>query len=197
MPRQTVAGMRGIQRDDLPIAGDLGQDGGGGDRRVGGVPADQGPAQHRQLGAAIAVDVRPIEGVASVEQGEHGASHGEHRGVQDIELVDLGDARLGNRPARGVLANLVEQRLAAALGELLGIVEQSDRAGGVEDHGGGNHGTGERTAPGLVDTAVTARVVQIVKQVGLRHTRAHSLLPPMFPGAAWIPRLIAILTRAS
>lgn len=72
--------------------------------------------------------------------------------MQDVEAVDFFNAGFGHCPSQRTFANDGGQRIALFFAQFLGVVETGYRPGGIEDHRGGDHRPGQRSAPGFVDT---------------------------------------------
>src|SRR5205823_8942130 len=72
------------------------------------------------------------------------------RGLVDVDLVDAGGVHRGDGPRDGALADTLRQNLAPLGGQELGIAQSLDAVRGVEDDGGGDHGTEERAAADFV-----------------------------------------------
>jgi hypothetical protein len=83
----------------------------------------------------------------------HCPAHGEHRGVEDVEPVDLLYGGKRHRPGDRALLDALGEHLAPLGSQQLGIGEAVDAPSGIQDHRAGIHGAGERAAPGLVDAA--------------------------------------------
>jgi hypothetical protein len=114
------------------VAGDLGDDGGAGDGMAAAIAADDGGVLHAERADPVAVhdDV-----IGRQLQPADGAAHGEHRGVVDVEAVDLAHARGADGHGEGALGDARRQLLALVGGELLGVVDAADGAGvGSHDH---------------------------------------------------------------
>ena len=116
---------------------------------------------HQRLGRAgqagrdaVAVHQRVL-GVRA--QRVYGARHAGHRGVQDVEAVDLGGADEFQVPGQRPLADQRRQRLAARFAERLGIAQAFDGAARVQDHRGHGHRPGQRAAAGFVHAADAPR----------------------------------------
>ena len=145
---EAVLRMTLVQRQAQPVAVHLGQDRGRRNRLNGGIAPDDGFGGHGQCRDAVSVDEHAMGPQA---QALDGPPHREHGRLQDVEAIDLLDARLGNAAAQRLRADLVEEPLAGARGELLGIVEAANRLQLVEHDRGGHHGPSQRAAAGLVD----------------------------------------------
>ncbi len=73
--------------------------------------------------------------------------------MQDVDGVDFVDARFGDRPRDGALADALGELLAALGLQHFGIAQAVDAALRIEDDGGGDDRAGERTAACFVDAA--------------------------------------------
>ena len=148
MTGEAVLGMTAVQLGHLGITGHLGEDGGGADGGHQAVALDHGARLHRQCRAAVAVDKDQL---GCHGEARHGALHGQHGGVQYIELVDLirGGAAYG--PGQGLCLDLAIQGEALLLGELLGVGEAFNGIGGIQDHRGGDHVTHQGATAHLVN----------------------------------------------
>src|SRR5207247_1313106 len=80
-------------------------------------------------------------------------SHGEQRGPENIEPVDLLDARPRDGPSDGALLDAPGEHFAPLRGEELRVCEAIDAPRRIEDHGRGVDRPGQRAAAGLVDPA--------------------------------------------
>jgi hypothetical protein len=103
-----------VQRHQRGVARGLGEDGGGRNGFDLVVAADDGDALDLHHRAAVAVDQGQRRHGA---QRFHRAAHGQHRGLQDVELVDFFFRRFGDRPGQRVLLDQRRQHVA------LGFVE--------------------------------------------------------------------------
>ena len=148
MPGQPITRIAEIQGLHLAVTTDLGQDGCRSDSRHLTVALDHRCAGHVQLRAPIAIDeCQPRRDTQSINR----TLHGEHRGVKDIQLIDLFDLGSGNAPRHRLCADLVEQRFTTGFAQLFRVVEAFDRTRRIEDHCGGHYRTTQRPAPDLVD----------------------------------------------
>ena len=118
-------------------------------------------AQGRSGGQAFAIHQHMIRRRG---QGLDRAAHGEEGRVADVERVDLGHAGPA-QPDLGDLLKLRQKRLAPLRAEPLRIIEARGDTVGMQDHGGGGDGTGQRPAPDLVHAGDDARTRR--HQVGL------------------------------
>lgn len=137
-----------VERDHETVAGDFGHDAGRGDAQAERIPGHQCSVRDRQTAHREAIDQRVV---GFPRQGLDGAGHGEMRGPEDIEAVDLRDIRLADAPMDvGADGEDGMEMLALFGGQLFRVIQALDRAVIRQDHGGGDHGAGERTASGLI-----------------------------------------------
>ncbi len=140
------------------VAGDLGDDRGGGDREAQRVALDDRLDRAWQGRRDVAVDQRDVG--HDPERGD-GAAHRQQAGAQDVDAVDLAGA--GSADANSDRADFDAGEECAVTGfaclaaQHLRIVEiaaqHAAEAAPVEDHRGGDDRPGERSAPRLVDAA--------------------------------------------
>ena len=81
--------------------------------------------------------------------------------MQDVQRVDLGDARLADCTAQGFLADLVEQALALQRRQHLGIGQAANALGVVQDHGRGDDGARQRPTASLVHACHEAHRIPV------------------------------------
>lgn len=147
------------------IPGDLGDDAGCGDGATQAVAANDSQVGYGKFGQGTAIDQGGLR-----RAGERGksASHGQVAGVEDIELLDLGDGGLAGRPDHGGIAgqSLIDPG-SLEFREFLGIVEIRTGEGTRKDNRGGYDGAGERTSTGFINARDDA--VALLRQ-------------PIFPG---------------
>jgi hypothetical protein len=77
-------------------------------------------------------------------------------GVEDIETVYLLGLDHCHSPCYGFALDFLAQKVAATLGELLGVVEERVGITVGEYDGSGYHGSCQGTAPGLVASRLKA-----------------------------------------
>jgi hypothetical protein len=152
-----IAGVARCQTTHDPIARHFGHNGSGSDREAQPVAFDHGLHRAGESWGGIAVDQRDIG--EDPEHG-HGARHRPKRRAQNIDAVDF--VRTGRADANpgSTAISAASQRPIAGLALLdrqeLRIVEPITQrfreAAGVENHGGRNDGSGERSPPGLINT---------------------------------------------
>ncbi len=133
-----------VQGHHFRVAGHLGEDRCGGDRRHPAVALDHrfgGTGEHR---APITVHQHRVH-VNS--QGFHRPHHGQMGGVVNVQTVDLVGLGAAQGPAQGALADGRGEPLPARRGELLGIRQAVDGPGRVQHHGGGDHGAHQGPRP--------------------------------------------------
>jgi len=105
-----------------PVADDLGHDRGGRDRERGPVAADHAFGRAGQVRwRAVAVHQRQV---GRLPQPQHGAAHGQHGGMQDVELEDFGHGRGADPDLGATLVDRGKGLVALFGGELLGVVDQ-------------------------------------------------------------------------
>ena len=123
------------------------------------IAADDGLGAAAELRRhAVAVDQHDLR---LLDQRLHGAAHGEIRRLQDVDAVDLLDARLGHGELHDAGG---DHRLVGFLAllerQLLGIVDHAQqlarRARAVDDGRRGIDRPGQRAAPGFVDAGDTS-----------------------------------------
>ena len=136
-----------LQHQAVPYR--LGEDGGRGNGGVLVVTADDGFDAHAiQPWRPVAIDayvarprIQPLDGTG----------HGQQRGTQDVEPVDLLDAGTGHGKGQRPFTDLGSQPLTTTGAELLGVTQPLDGMVGVQDDGRGHHRPGQRTTTGLID----------------------------------------------
>ncbi len=97
-------------------------------------------------------------------QGHHRARHRGQGRAQNIEFVDLGDRRLADA-YDGAFHQSVMEQSAAAPAQAFRIVDAVGQIGMIEDHGGGDHGTGPGSPPRLVDTGDDAAGLKLERKL--------------------------------
>ena len=129
------------------VAVHLGKDGGCRDGRHQRIALDNGLRRNIQHGQPVAVHQHR----GRFEPQPHdGTAHGQQRGLQDVELVDLFDTGLGNAAAQGLGADLVVKLFTPRGREFLGVGQARNRVQVVQDHSRCHHGPGQGTTAGLV-----------------------------------------------
>jgi len=156
---EAVLGIGLVQFGHDAVAGDFGEDAGGGDGEAAGVAFDLILSGAGEAGDGQAVD----EGeVGKGREGIERPGHGEVGGAEDIEAVDLlrfddGD---GGEEFRGGVEE-IEELTAFGGGEFLGVVEVQQSGRRVvqqvrgEEDSGGDDGSGEGAAAGFIDPGNT------------------------------------------
>ena len=81
-----------------------------------------------------------------------GAAHGQARGLQDIDAIDLEGVGCGHGPGHGAFANPNGQYLAALGIQQFAIAQAADGAIWRKNDGGGEHGSEQRAATHFVDS---------------------------------------------
>ena len=151
-----------------PVPMHLRQDGRGRDRLHPRVAPDDRlgrDAQHRQ---PVAVDQHPLR---HQPQPFDRAAHRQHRGLQDVDAVDLLDARLADAAAQRLGADLVVEALARGRREQLRVGQATDAALVVEDHRRRHHRAGQRPAARLVDAGHQADAAPAEREAELLRLR--------------------------
>ena len=133
------------------------------------ITLDDGACRDQETRRTVPVHER---GLGRMRQAFHRTAHGKHRGLEDIDIVNLCDAGLGNRDRNGAVMDLVKKRLALLLAQLLAVVEPLGHPIGVKDNRRGNHRPGKRAAPDFIHPAY--------RRVPL--AREHGLEPPVRAG---------------
>ena len=112
-----------------PVAMLLGDDAGCGNTRLGCVAANQGFSAITPAGEAIAVnqDMTRLD-----TQGRDRAGHGDERGLQDIDPVNLVDRGKADADD-AAFENLFFKRSAADRGQLLAVIKPGDAIGAKDD----------------------------------------------------------------
>jgi hypothetical protein len=144
---EAVVGVTLVQRVEHAVARDLGQ---GSTRRKWRAPARR-PDTMASASTSSAGSRLPSTSTFGRLQAQalHRAAHGQHRGLQDVEAVDLGHAGLSHAAAQGLGPDLVVERVAARGVSRL----ESARPGWdevIQNHRGRHHRPGQRAAAGLV-----------------------------------------------
>ena len=134
-----------VQAQQVRVAGGLGQDGRGRDRRHQGVSLIT-VCTVQPSGRLVAVHQRQLRRDG---QALHRALHRQHGGAQDVQAVDLWTLALAmnQASARSRISSASASRRA---GERLGIGQALDRPGRIENHGGGIDRSGQWAPAGLV-----------------------------------------------
>src|SRR6266508_3426437 len=138
---EAVAGIEQSQACHQPVARDLGNNGGRGDRGEDSVAAYHGLAVAADLDAVAAVDEHELR---PDRQACDGARERPQRCPQNVVAIDAPWRRDGNRYL-GAGTNLSVQLLARFGVELFRIIEPARHALGVEHDRGGNDRTGKRS----------------------------------------------------
>jgi hypothetical protein len=149
----TISWVLAVQLPHHLVARDFRENRGGGDGIGKMVALDHGGLGAGQARLHVAVD----EGRGRLHrQGLERAPHRHEGGAQDVEAVDLLDARLAQRPDR-LDPQLGGDRLAHLGAEALGILERAEQPGRQpdqwQDRRAGDHRPRQRPAPRLIDAA--------------------------------------------
>ena len=94
----------------------------------------------------------------SYRQRQERAAHRQHRGLKNVETINLVAIRPADRPGERACANDGRQARALCGREDLGVRQPADAPARVENHGGGHYGTGEGAAPGLIDAGDAGKI---------------------------------------
>src|SRR5258706_9816841 len=148
--RESVVREMPVELDHFGVARGLREDRGGRDGGDELVAAHDRAAPQPGLGNVQSVDA---DLVGLDRQQLERAPHREERRPQDIDAIDLRDARGGHGPGKRAGANPAGEALAHPRLEDLGIGEPADRTDGIEHDGGGEHPARERAAAGFVNPA--------------------------------------------
>jgi hypothetical protein len=149
----TISWVLAVQLPHHLVARDFRENRGGRDRVRQMVALDDGGLFARQARLHVAVD----QGEGWLDrQGLERAPHGHEGGAQDVEAVDLLDARLAQRPDR--LDPQLDRDLFAHLGrQALGVIERAEQPSREpaerQDRRAGDHRPRQRPTPRLVDAA--------------------------------------------
>ncbi len=103
---------------------------------------------------AVHLDVRRAHG-----QAQQRPAHGQHRGLEDVDVVDLVAIGPADGPGDGALADFRSEDVALFGSELLRVGEAADRPVGIEDDGRRHDGARERSAARLVDAGDAHAIV--------------------------------------
>ena len=152
--REAVVWVDPVHVDHDLIAADLGDDRGGADRSICRIPTDDRLAidtftAKRQFRESVAIDSNIIW---SNRQAKNGTSHCEKRRLENIQAIDFGRIRPGNRPRQRMLSNLTGDFRSALRSQFLGVSKAVDRRVTVEDDGTGDDRSREWPSPCLIDT---------------------------------------------
>src|SRR5204862_2046729 len=122
---EAVLRMLRVQLHAETVAVHLGDDRRRRDRANLCIAADDGANRHRQLRPLVAVDEDDLRLLGETL---YGAPHRQQRRMQDVERVDLGDARRRDADADRALPDLAVEPLALFGAEQLRIVQAADRS---------------------------------------------------------------------
>jgi len=146
---QTV---RGVKRGEIghgAVAGNLGDDGGGGDGGAEGVAVDYCFFFTRETGFFVAVDEAEVGLLAETRDG---AAHGEEAGLEDIVGVDFLDGGDADGPVDfGVSAEEVVDFFAMLFDEELRVVEMLVSQTVGDNGSGGVDGAGPAASADFID----------------------------------------------
>jgi hypothetical protein len=142
----SIAGIRPRMLGHHPVAGDLGDDRGRGDRAALGVPVDDGFRRALPARAGVSVDEHP--GGLLAERFD-GPGHRQHPRPVDVDRIDLFDAGNADSPP-GRLHDAGVERLPFLDRQVLRIVDSVRKLVAVQNYRAGDHRPGERGAAGLI-----------------------------------------------
>jgi len=146
---QTVAGVKRGEIGHGAVAGNLGDDRGGGDGGATGVAVDDGDFLAAEPSLLVAVDEAEMR---LLFQAIDGAAHGEEAGAKDVVGVDFLDGSDADGPMDfGVAAEEVADFLAILSDEHFRIVEVAMFQAVGEDGSGGVDRAGPASATDLID----------------------------------------------
>lgn len=138
-----------IQFAHQAVAGNLGNDRGGGDRKAEGIPLFDGLLGDGGFNGADAVDQQEIGNGGKLRDR---LQHGLPCGLQDIDPVDHLGPDDADADRRGLLHDQVEQAFPCLRGQLFGVVNLGQAQSLRQDDGSRYHRAGQGAAAGLVDT---------------------------------------------
>lgn len=105
----------------------------------------------------------------------HGPSHGQKRGMKNVQPIDLLDACRSKRIRARMTADMMVDEPALALGKPLGItISPVHRILRIQHHNSGHDRSSQRTTPYLIDASDQFVVDQ---RCGRSHLRTRSFLP--------------------
>ncbi len=147
---ESILRIIGIKSDHEPVAGDFGDDAGGRDAQAERVAGHQRGVLHGEAADGKAVNqgvIRPRR------QRVDGSGHGEVRGAENVELVDVRDGRLGRRPENVRVASQCGVKFfALGRGDFFGVGQSVESEAVRQNDRGGDNRAGQRSASGLVDS---------------------------------------------
>ena len=114
-------------------------------------------------------------------QAADGPLHGQHPGVEDVQLVNLLRRGKGHGPRLRLSGNLVKENFPFFLGQFLGVVQAGNFHLPGQDDGGGVHRTRQRARPRLIHAAEDGKA--LIPLFPLRGPQVHSSsLLSVWPG---------------
>ena len=146
---KAVMGELRIEANHDAIAGDLGDDAGGGDALGLAVAFDDGGMRHGKRADGAAID----EGVlGNHRESKNGAPHSLVRGAVDVNAIDLVVLDDGDGPV-DIRADGDGQKnfLAVPGSQFFGIVDECVAKAERQDDGGSHHRPGKGAAAGFID----------------------------------------------
>lgn len=143
-----VRGVRIVQACHPFVAVGLGEDAGGGDAAETTVTFHEARVWYAGVGdEAVTVDQQVLRRGAELCDG---AMHGDERGAEDVERVDLRRFHGHHGPSQRTRFDQRTQGFAFCGGEFLAVVQTGDACAGRQDHRCGHHRTGQAATARLV-----------------------------------------------
>ena len=156
---EAVVGVEVVEGEHHAVAGDFGDDGGGGDGKGEGVAVDDAVMREGHFGKSEGVDEGVLGGGS---EGGEGARHGEAAGGGDAQGVDPVGGKGADADGEGFGADALGEGFALGGGQDLAIVdlgEPGEAGPRREDDGGSDDGAGEGAAPDFVDAGDEAKAL--------------------------------------
>ena len=154
VPIESVPRIAGVEFAHFPVAQDLRDDRGRGNRGAAPVAVKDGALGHRQFANPKGVDQ---DDVRQGRQRENGAAHRRQRGLMDIDGVDFAGIGGRDRPGNSVSGDFPKEIFAFFRGDGLRIADAGDVAVGVQNDRGRVDGTRQAAAAGFVDPGYMAK----------------------------------------
>ena len=167
-----VVGVLRVQAVHIIVAVGLGKNRCSGNVHQFAVALDHGLVRGVAVGfELVAIDHHVL---GAYLQSVEGAVHGENRGVEDVDLVDLLGGDDAERPGESIAFDIFAQGIALLLGELLRVVEQGVRVVGREYHRCGIHIAGQASAASLIATRFDKFGMEARFQWSIHHSEFRS-----------------------
>jgi len=141
------------------IPGNLGHDGGGGDRGAFGLALDQGALRGVHGNGKFSVYQQKIWGKRCGGEVLHGPFHGQKRGLKDIDPIN---GRGGNKANAYLSAYPLQgfgKKTAPDRGKLFGVNEERKIALPRQHHAGSHHRPGQWSSARLVQSGDTRKTL--------------------------------------